>query len=44
MLADICASIVFSHPVEASGEFLDRLYNAESKEYADVNSLLTSYG
>jgi len=43
-LADICASILFENPVEASGEFLDKLYSKESEEYADVNARLAAYG
>jgi hypothetical protein len=43
-LADICASILFEEPVEASGEFLDKLYSKESDEYADVNARLAAYG
>lgn len=43
-IADICASILFGEPVEASGEFLDRLYHRETEEYADVNSRLATYG
>jgi hypothetical protein len=43
-LADICASILFEEPVEASGEFLDRLYSKDKPEYPEVNSRLASYG
>lgn len=43
-LADICASILFEEPVEASGEFLDKLYSKESDEFADVNARLAAYG
>jgi len=43
-LADICASILLGNPVEASGEFLDRIYAAESTEYADFNARLAAYG
>jgi len=43
-LADICASILFEEPVEASGEFLNRLYSKDCKEFADVNTRLAAYG
>jgi hypothetical protein len=43
-LADICASILFEQPVEASGEFLDKLYSKDCDEFADVNSRLAAYG
>jgi hypothetical protein len=43
-LADICASILFEEPVEASGEFLNRLYSRDDKEYAEVNTRLAAYG
>ncbi|MER9614555.1 DUF262 domain-containing protein [Mesorhizobium sp. M0207] len=43
-LADICASILFDDPVEASGEFLDKLYSKDFEQYADVNSRLAAYG
>lgn len=43
-LADICASILFGEPVEASGEFLNKLYSKDCSEYSDVNSRLATYG
>jgi hypothetical protein len=43
-LADICASILFEDPVEASGEFLDRLYSKDCDEFAEVNARLAAYG
>jgi hypothetical protein len=43
-LADICASILFEEPVEASGEFLNKLYSKDCEEYADVNARLAAYG
>jgi hypothetical protein len=43
-LADICASILFGDPVEASGEFLNKLYSKDSAEYLDVNARLAAYG
>ncbi len=44
VIADICASILFEHPVEASGEYMDRLYSPGTEEYKEVNSRLTAYG
>jgi hypothetical protein len=44
LVADICASILFESPVEASGDYLNRLYAEEADEYRDVNARLTSYG
>jgi hypothetical protein len=44
VLADICASILFDDPVEASGEFLNRLYSKDYEEYGDVNARLAAYG
>jgi hypothetical protein len=35
---------LFEDPVEASGEFLDKLYSKDRSEYAEVNSHLTTYG
>jgi hypothetical protein len=43
-LADICASILFGKPVEASGEFLNKLYAKDCDEYADANARLAAYG
>lgn len=43
-LADICASILFDEPVEASGEFLNKLYLSSSSESAEVNRRLIAYG
>ncbi len=43
-IADICASILFEDPVEASGEFLNRLYSRDCDEYGDVNARLAAYG
>ena len=43
-LADICASILFGDPVDASGEFLDKLYSMGSDEYAEVNARLAAHG
>lgn len=43
-LADICASLLFGEPVEASGEFLNRPYSKECKEFNEVNTRLASYG
>lgn len=44
VLADICASILFEEPVEASGDFLDRLYSPGTEENTDVNSRLHAHG
>jgi hypothetical protein len=43
-LADICASILSGDPVEASGDFLNRVYSKESAESVDFNSRLAAYG
>jgi hypothetical protein len=43
-IADICASILWGSPVEASGDFLNHLYSKECAEYGEVNKLLGSYG
>jgi hypothetical protein len=43
-LADICASILFGEPVEASGEFLNKLYTKDTEEYNGVNAKLAAYG
>jgi Protein of unknown function DUF262/Putative DNA-binding domain len=43
-IADICASILYGKPVEASGEYLDRLYTKDREEYIEVNKLLNSFG
>ena len=44
VLADLSASILFEEPVEASGEFLNRLYSAQSEEAKEVNARLAAYG
>ncbi|WP_187971147.1 GmrSD restriction endonuclease domain-containing protein [Aquibium microcysteis] len=44
VLADICASILFEEPVEASGDFLDKLYSPGTQEHTDVNTRLNVYG
>lgn len=44
VLADICASILFEEPVEASGDFLDKLYSPGTAEHTDVNTRLNAYG
>lgn len=44
VLADICASILHEAPVEASGDFLDRIYTKDCPEYEDINKKLTVYG
>lgn len=43
-IADICASILYGSPVEASGDFLNTLYSRECDEYAEVNRLLNTFG
>jgi hypothetical protein len=43
-LADICASVLFEEPVEASGEFLNKLYSKDCTEFAEVNARLAAYG
>lgn len=43
-IADICASILFDEPVEASGEYLNKLYSSGSSEYSEVNTKLSTYG
>lgn len=44
MMADICASILFGAPVEASGDFLNKLYSRDASEFHDVNAKLATYG
>jgi hypothetical protein len=43
-IADICSSILAGSPVEASGDFLNRVYSKEATEYADFNARLAAYG
>lgn len=43
-LADICASILAGNPVEASGDFLNKIYSKDKLEYADFNARLAAYG
>ncbi len=43
-LADICASVLFEQPVEASGDYLNRLYLKETEQFAEVNARLAAYG
>jgi len=43
VIADLVASILFGQPVEASGDYLDRLYSSDSPEYAAVNSKLIAF-
>jgi len=43
-IADICASILWGSPVEASGDFLNQLYSKECEEYKEVSKLLNAYG
>ena len=43
VIADLVASILFEKPVEASGDFLDKLYSAETEEYKTVNKKLVAF-
>jgi hypothetical protein len=43
-LADICASILAGEPVEASGEYLNKIYSKDTQEYADFNAKIAAYG
>lgn len=43
-IADICASILHGSPVEASGDFLNRLYSKECDEFGEINKLLAAFG
>ena len=43
-LADICASILAGNPVEASGDFLNRVYSKDADEYAEFNASLAAHG
>ncbi|MFL1874543.1 DUF262 domain-containing protein [Hansschlegelia beijingensis] len=43
-IADICASILFDEPVEASGEFLNKLYSKDTEESKELNARLSAYG
>ena len=43
-IADICASILWGSPVEASGDFLNTLYSRECAEYVEVNNRLIAFG
>ena len=44
IIADICATILYDEPVEASGDFKDRLYTDGSDESKKVNLSLAAYG
>lgn len=44
IIADICATILYEEPVEASGDFKDKLYNESDEESKKVNLLLAAYG
>ena len=44
VIADICATILFEQPVEASGDFKDRLYTEGRDEASSVNLRLAAYG
>lgn len=43
-LADVVASILHDSPVEASGEYLNKLYTKGTNEFEEINSLLSVYG
>jgi hypothetical protein len=43
-IADICASILYGSPVEASGDFLNQLYASDAEEYQTVNQRLATFG
>lgn len=43
VIADLVACILFGEPVEASGEYLDKLYDPDSNEYAEVNTKLVAF-
>ena len=43
-IADICASILHGTPVDATGEFLNRLYDKDSDEYKSIGNLVNTYG
>lgn len=43
VIADIVSSILYDEPVEASGEFLDLLYNPTSTEYSELNAKLIAF-
>jgi len=44
VLADLCASILHETPVEASGDYLNRLYTKGCEEFDEINSRLAVYG
>jgi hypothetical protein len=43
-IADICASILYGSPVEASGDFLNQLYASDTEEHQTVNRRLATFG
>lgn len=43
IIADLIASVVYGEPIEASGEFLNKLYDPTQSEYTEVNSKLSAY-
>jgi hypothetical protein len=43
-IADLCASILYGSPVEASGDFLNQLYTSDTEAYQAVNQRLATYG
>ena len=44
MIADVCATVLFEAPIEASGDFMDHLYSEGTDEAKEVNRRLATYG
>lgn len=44
MIADICASILLETPVEASREYLNKLYTKGTSEFNDINARIVAFG
>lgn len=43
MIADLCASILFSEPLAYSGELLDKLYDSNTAEFEKLENALARY-
>jgi hypothetical protein len=43
VLADILASILYAQPVEASGEYLNKIYDPATTDYSDINAKLIAF-
>jgi hypothetical protein len=43
LIADILASILYGQPVDASGEYLNKLYDPSTEEYSDINAKLIAF-